>query len=381
MPHFIRSKNFKVVIISLILVILMTIPFGSVLAESMSDDNIVVESGKTLEKTSFLSGGNVRVDGDINGTTFITAGNIEVNGTIDGDLFIAGQSATINGTVKGSVFTAGQDITINGVVENSIYLAGATLKIKSQTNGSAFLAGQNIYIEDSAVIERDVFVGGSNVYQNGVVNGDLFSSSDALSISGKIGGDLNYSSKNKVDLLTGSEVVGETTWRKIKSEPSKASKTIFTTGVLIKVLYSIAASLVIWLFVKLIRPTFWSNLAEKIALSPVRALGFGALTVVLIPIFSILLLFTVIGIPLSFILLSLYGLVLYVSKIIFSVFIGFWFQKRFNWSNAQSFWLFLLGLIVLSILGTLPFVGWILSFFVAFFGMGSIILSLLDSRT
>lgn len=381
MPHFIRSKNFKVVIISLILVILMTIPFGSVLAESMSGDNIVVESGKTLEKTSFLSGGNVRVDGDINGTTFITAGNIEVNGTIDGDLFIAGQSATINGTVKGSVFTAGQDITINGVVENSIYLAGATLKIKSQTNGSAFLAGQNIYIEDSAVIERDVFVGGTNVYQNGVVNGDLSSSSDALSISGKIGGDLNYSSKNKVDLLTGSEVVGETTWRKIKSEPSKASKTIFTTGVLIKVLYSIAASLVIWLFVKLIRPTFWSNLAEKIALSPVRALGFGALTVVLIPIFSILLLFTVIGIPLSFILLSLYGLVLYVSKIIFSVFIGFWFQKRFNWSNAQSFWLFLLGLIVLSILGTLPFVGWILSFFVAFFGMGSIILSLLDSRT
>lgn len=380
MPHFIRSKNFKVVILSLFLVILMIIPFGSVLAESMSDDNIVVESGKTLEKTSFLSGGNVRVDGDINGTTFITAGNIEVNGTIDGDLFIAGQSATINGTVKGSVFTAGQDITINGVVENSIYVAGATLKIKSQTKGSAFLAGQNIYIEDSAVIERDVFVGGTNVYQNGVVNGDLSSSSDALSIGGKIGGDLNYSSKNKVDLLTGSEVAGETTWKEIKSEPSKASKTIFTTGVLIKVLYSIAASLVIWLFVKLIRPTFWSNLAEKITLSPVRALGFGALAVVLIPIFSILLLFTVIGIPLSFILLSLYGLVLYVSKIIFSVFIGFWFQKRFNWSNAQSFWSFLLGLIVLSILGIIPIIGWIISLFIAFFGMGSIVLSVLEDR-
>ncbi len=58
MPHFIRSKNFKVVILSLFLVILMIIPFGSVLAESMSDDNIVVESGKTLEKTRFLSGGN-----------------------------------------------------------------------------------------------------------------------------------------------------------------------------------------------------------------------------------------------------------------------------------------------------------------------------------
>ena len=310
------NKKTKRVILSFLLVILMVIPFGSVLAESISGNNIIVESGKTLEKTSFLSGENVRVDGDINGTTFITAGNIEVNGTIDGDLFIAGQSVTINGSVKGSVFTAGQDITINGTVENSIYLAGATLKVNSQIKASAFVAGQTIYIEDDAVIEREAFVGGSTIFQNGVVNGDWSSSSDALSIGGKIGGDLNYSSKNKAEVLNGSEVVGETTWKKIDNEPSKATKTMFTTTLLIRILFSIAASLVIWFFVKWIRPDFWPNLAEEIALSPIRTLGFGALAVVLIPIFSILLIITIIGIPLSFILLSLYGLVLSISKII-----------------------------------------------------------------
>lgn len=374
------NKKTKRVILSFLLVILMAIPFGSVLAESISGNNIIVESGKTLEKTSFLSGENVRVDGDINGTTFITAGNIEVNGTIDGDLFIAGQSVTINGSVKGSVFTAGQDITINGAVENSIYLAGATLKVNSQIKASAFVAGQTIYIEDDAVIEREAFVGGSTIFQNGVVNGDWSSSSDALSIGGKIGGDLNYSSKNKAEVLNGSEVVGETTWKKIDNEPSKVTKTMFTTTLLIRILFSIAASLVIWFFVKWIRPDFWPNLAEEIALSPIRTLGFGALAVVLIPIFSILLIITIIGIPLSFILLSLYGLVLSISKIILSVCIGVWLQKRFSWSGAQAFWLFLLVLVVLSILGMVPLVGWIISLFIAFFGMGSVVLTLFGER-
>ncbi len=374
------NKKTKRVILSFLLVILMAIPFGSVLAESISGNNIIIESGKTLEKTSFLSGENVRVDGDINGTTFITAGNIEVNGTIDGDLFIAGQSVTINGSVKGSVFTAGQDITINGAVENSIYLAGATLKVNSQIKASAFVAGQTIYIEDDAVIEREAFVGGSTIFQNGVVKGDWSSSSDALSIGGKIGGDLNYSSKNKAEVLNGSEVVGETTWKKIDNEPSKATKTMFTTTLLIRILFSIAASLVIWFFVKWIRPDFWSNLAEEIKGNPLKTLVFGALSLVFIPLVSIVLMFTVIGIPLSLIVLSLYSISIYISTIILSTYFGLMAQNRFKWSNGQAFWVFLLGLIVLATVGIIPLVGMISGVLVAAFGVGSIVLSLQEMR-
>ncbi|MEK6190444.1 MAG: hypothetical protein N2A99_05585, partial [Carnobacterium alterfunditum] len=93
------NKKRNVLFLSLLLVAFMLIPFVSVLAETVSGDNVIVESDETLEKTSFLSGSNVRVDGDINATTFITATNTEVNGTIDGDLFVTGQNATINGTV------------------------------------------------------------------------------------------------------------------------------------------------------------------------------------------------------------------------------------------------------------------------------------------
>lgn len=375
-----QNKAMKFFIISLLLTAILLIPFTSVLAESLSGDNVIVESDSTLEKTSFLSGQNVRVDGDINGTTFITAGNIEINGTIDGDLFIAGQNTTINGNIKGSIFAAGQDITVNGVVENNIFLAGATLKTTSQTNGGAFLAGQTIFIEDEAVIERDAFVGASKIYQNGIISGDLSSSSDSLSVGGKIGGNLNYSSQKKVALLSGSEIAGKTVWEKIESKTSEYSKSIFTMRVVIRVLLSIIASLIVWLVVKWIRPNFWLDIAGRIGLNPIKTMGFGVLAVVFIPLVSVLLMFTLIGIPLSLIMLSLYGIALYMSKIILSVYIGSQFQKKFNWSNVLTFGMFLLSLVVIIGLGTIPIIGMLIGFVTVSFGTGSIVLAIADYR-
>lgn len=373
MPTSKRSKNLKVILLSLLVLVLVPFSFSTVLAESINGSNVVVESDQTLNKTSFLSGTNVRVDGDINRTTFVAAGDVEVNGTIDGDLFVAAQSVTINGTVKGSIFTASQNITVNGYTENNIYSAGATINVDSQTDGSAFLAGKDIYIKDEATIKNDVFVGAANVNQDGLINGDLSSSSESLSIDGVIDGDLNYSSPNKADFSSASEIAGKTNWDKTESESSKPMSSV---SILLTVLFSILASLVIWLAVRLIRPIFWTNVANKILTTPLEAGGFGVLALMVIPIISMLLMFTVIGIPLSLILLVLYGISIYISKIILAVFIGLWFQNKFNWSSLQAFWMFLLGLIILSVIGFVPIIGWISRFIIISLGLGSIILSI-----
>src|SRR5690625_195603 len=82
MNNFFYSKK---VVISLIFlfITLSIITLNTVYAQNISGNNIIVESGETLEKTSFLSGNNIRVDGDINGTTFVAGGNVEINGDID----------------------------------------------------------------------------------------------------------------------------------------------------------------------------------------------------------------------------------------------------------------------------------------------------------
>lgn len=374
------GRQWRRFLLPLALLVTMFIPIVSVLAESISGDIIIVESGETLKKTSFLSGENIRVDGDINGTTFITGGDIEVNGTIDGDLFVTGQNLTINGTINGSIFLAGQHMTVEGKVENNIYAAGQRLKVQSQTKGNVFMVGQNVSIDENAVIERDAFIGAATVYHNGVVNGDFQSSSDSLTVGGKVTGDLNYSSRKQADFLKTSEILGETNWKKIQTTSTEDTKQFITTALFYRVLWSIGSAFIVWLFVRWVRPDFWPQLADQIMYNPLKTLGFGALGVVFIPIVSVLLMVTLIGIPLSLILLALYIIVLYSSKIILSVYLSRFLQNRLNASNTQTFWLFLLTLILLTSLRALPIVGMILGLLTVSLGIGAIGFLLMDRQ-
>lgn len=364
-----KSKQ-KVIVISFSLIVVLLLSTSLVSAETISGNNIVVQSDEILEQTSFLSGNNIRIDGDIKATAFVAGNHIEINGTIDGDLFVAAQSITINGKVDGSIFTASQNVTINNHVANNIYSAGAILDVNAQIDGSVFLAGQNINLKDKAQINKDAFISGANIYQDGKINGDLTSSSTSLNIEGDIDGDLNYRSETEENELNNANIAGDINWSKIKSNSFSTLFKVFS------VIFSILAALVIWLVIRLIHKTFWINLAIKIKNTPLQTLGFGTLALILTPFIAVSLMLTVIGIPLSFILLIFYGISLYISKIIISVFFAFSLQKRYNWSFAKGFWLFLLSLISLSILVAIPIVGWLIRFIIAIFGLGAIVLSL-----
>src|SRR5699024_12467958 len=95
MNNFFYSKK---VVISLIFLFITfsIITLNTVYAQNISGNNVVVESCETLEKTSLLSGNNIRVDGDINGSTFVADGNVKINGNIDGALFIVAQRLFIS---------------------------------------------------------------------------------------------------------------------------------------------------------------------------------------------------------------------------------------------------------------------------------------------
>lgn len=369
-----KKVSRMIILITLILIFALT---GRVLAKSISGDNVIIGSEEVLEKTSFISGNSIRIDGDINSTTFATGGNVELNGNIDGDLFIASQSVIINGEVTGSVFIISQDMVINGLVENNIYLVGAELKLNSETRGGAFLAGQNIYIENGAEIEKDTFIGGSEIYQNGIINRDLTTSSQLLSIGGKIGGDLNYTSENQAAFSDDSEVLGEVNWKEVEVE---GPKPIISLGTLYSIVISVLSSLAIWFFIRLIRPSFWNNLAERVSNIPLKTLGFGAIALMVTPIVLVVLLITVIGVPLSFILLALYVILIYISKIIISRSIGYYFEKKFELSKIASFAIFVLGLISLSFLGKIPILSWIFGLIVSSIGIGSIVVLIKDTK-
>lgn len=390
------DKRFKMLMLSLMAVILLSFQFGTALAATANNYTDTLNQGETLEGTGFFSGDTVRVNGNVNGPTFVSGGNIEVNGNIDGDLFVAGQSIRVAGNVTGSIFVAGQDINISGKINNSIYSAGANLNIESQNDGSAFLAGQNIFLKNPAKVGRDAFIAGAKVTADGTVGGDLGASAEDVTVLGTVGknvdleapkvkiegatidGNLKYKSENEATISQDSTIGGTTDWKKAES---KKVASAFTLTVLYSTLISIIGALIVWFVVKLLRPLLWTTLAHTFLSSPLKTMGVGFIAIFLIPIISIILMITIVGVPLGLILMPLYIIVLYISKIIIAVALAESFKQQFNWKDKHmGVWLVLLSFIILAVIGFIPYIGPIFQILMAIAGFGTVILNLRKAR-
>ncbi len=384
--------NSKLIISIFIITILFSFSAYQAFAGSFSENQDLssLDSDKTLEGPGFFSDDTVNIDGTVNGTTFASGSEVNVNGIINGDLFVAGKNIYIKGKVNGSVFAAGQNIEIEGEIENNIYSAGSFLNLSSKNMGDVFLAGQNISISDQASIERDLFTGSSKIFSGGNIGRNFFGSAENMIINGSVGknanisagnlkledsaqinGDLYYRSDNQADISSESSIAGNTEWKRADPEPKKA---IISFGVFNRIFFSMISALLIWLIVKLFKPDLWPDLAANIAISPVRTSGIGALTLIVTPVIAIILMISIIAIPLGAILGILYGISIYLSTIISSVFIGYIISKRFDWTEIhKGIWIFLLGLLIIYILELIPFVGFLVRFIVAAAGIGALV--------
>ena len=366
------GKRFFLVVLMLLLtaVLLPT----AVLAEDGSEgDASVLEAGQTIDGAGFFTGNVVRVDGDVNGTAFAVGQDVTINGNINGDLFAAGRSVTVNGSVSGNIYCAGQ-----------------YLNLASQNTGDVFAAGEDILINENTVVDWDLFLAASSILMNGSVGRDLRCGGSDLTIGGSVGrdvlldadhitidntaivnGNLSYKSEQEAKIISGAQIYGETKYEHVDRTPeSKASPFASLPYKIV----SILSALLIWFLFKLWKPDVWQKTSVQITEKPWKTVGTGAIALIVTPIVAIILMITVIGLPLGVLLCIAYGVSLYFCKIIASVWIGSFIAKLFKWPEIhRGVWLFLLGMVILTILSLIPVVKILVWMAVMFFGLGAII--------
>ncbi len=357
---------------------LITVLSTSIFAANFSSgqDIAILEPGKTLDGPGFFGGRIIRIDGNVEGTTFAAGQDVMVNGNINGDLFVAAQSVNINGKVEGNIYSAGQNLTLIG-----------------QTMGDVFLAGQDIKVDSKAVIERDLFASGYRIVQEGTVQRDFIGAGSDISINGSVGrntdldalnvgiqdkallsGDLAYRSEIQANVAPGSTITGKTDWTKVDRTPSNRPNRPFKT--LTGKFISITGALLVWFVISVWKPEFWKKTSELISKQPLKTLGTGAIALIVTPVMIILVMITVIGIPLGVLAGLAYSVSLYLSKIVAAVLIGSLLAGQFGWPEMhKGVWLVLLGLVIITALGMIPYLDFLVWLTVSFAGLGAIIVS------
>lgn len=121
---------------------------------------------------------------------------------------------------------------------------------------------------------------------------------------------------------------------------------------------------------------------HKLGESPWRCILFGFVTFALVPMTAFFLLFTLVGIPLSVMLVLAYVILMYLGKIVVGLYVGHLIIRRKTPIPPNLlFPVMSLGLLVLYAATSLPFpIGITAWFVITLAGMGALVGSLLDRR-
>jgi cytoskeletal protein CcmA (bactofilin family) len=325
---------------------------------------------------------------------FATGSKLLVASPVEGDLLAAGRDITINADVGGDTIVAGGVVRSRGNIADTLYAAGGRLYVDGEVQGNARIAGRAVDIAPSSLIHGNVSVGGGDVHLNGNVDGYVQAAGGRVVINGPVGGDVEATSR-QVELGPNARIAGNiryTSPQQIKRAPeAQVSGTVERIGTEERWTYSGFIGLLGWgiwtiglmilgaLAVALL-PNVYSRVTSTLETRPGTSLLVGFVSFICIPAAAIILLMTVIGIPLSLLLITMFFAMSILAFVATGAAIGDWtlrrFRPEFPPARSRRVGATVLGVLLLGLAGMVPVVGGIVVFAALLLGLGAMIMQL-----
>jgi len=339
--------------------------------ELKGGENMVIPESTLIQDDYFVSGNNIKFSGKVEGDFVSASQTLTSKGTVGGNLMSAGRDLDITGEVGGSFWGAAQNISFNGRLKRNFlgFAQSINLKEGSEVGGDVIAFCGELKV--SGKIDKGLRGGVGSLVISGIVNGDVNVKADEISImpDAKINGNLHYKSKKEARIEKGAQIIGETKWTKITPKKKKG----LTPGKFFWQFLFLCASFLTGLFMLLVAGKQLKAAKEAVFKDFLKNLGLGFVFVICVPIAIVILLFTVIGIPISIIVLFAYLVLFYIAKIFVGYALGEKVLQLFKTNGIPAPVLSLLvGLVILYILFLIPYFHWIFCLLALFVGFGCV---------
>jgi cytoskeletal protein CcmA (bactofilin family) len=414
----------------LITLLALSIATPALAFDGRSGESILIGAEEVIEDDLYIGATTFTLDGTVNGDVVAAGETVTINGTVNGDVIAAGSTVIINGKVSDDVRIAGAVLLIgkDAVIGGDVIAAGASLETKPQskvgadvvfTGAQALLAGEVARngkvacggLDLQGSIGGDLYAAVGNPDEGDSAPGPMFYTPNSpvsvpsvrtglnIAPEAEIGGRLEYVSAE--DLPLPPEAIGGPVVRLEPEEdmeetiPAPPTPTesllngIFSALRSMVTLFLLGAAL-LWLF-----PAFMQNTANTLRGSALPAFGwgmvswaafffallvvitatiiggivFGALTlgglsgtVIWVGIFTLFLLS--LGFVLAVIFVAPLSVALTGGEVLLQKFKPEWAANRFGALG--------LGVVLLAILTTLPWLGGLFGMLFSLAGLGAL---------
>ena len=337
---------------------------NSVNSENTTSDDTLTSDSSTATTTThdgdlYKTGGDIEITDAINGNVYVAGNSVTVKGQIGGDLFVIANNLNIDGAqVYGNVFAISTNITLNGLIYD---LYGICNTLNVPYNGTVY---------------RDIKVMCNTATIDGVIGGNVYITANqklTLDADCMIYKDLNYSTPSEIEVKDGT-VQGNVNY----------SSSMFKTNAVdyaMSFAYLIVFVLIVWLLMMFIAPKFMEK-ATRIGKEKILpSLGFGILGIILIPVIAVLLMFTVVGMPISMALMALYGLLVLITfTVVTLTFANMLANKVKFFAKFKNLIGIILIALILWALTLIPYVGIIIKLIITIYGFGILMISIFNKK-
>ncbi|HEX9738003.1 MAG TPA: polymer-forming cytoskeletal protein [Candidatus Limnocylindria bacterium] len=330
---------------------------GDVEDKLRTGDRVTVDAGEVVAHDLYVFGGDVVVDG-----------------TVEGDLVVASSSVTINGLVQGDVVAGAGQLIVNGEIDGDVRVGAGRITLTGSVGEDLLAGAGQIDVAADGSVGEDLIFGAGDVTMRGVVAGSVYGSATTYSSrNGSVGGSEN------VTLDTGFE----------PSEPALSEPVRIAADALRQLLTVVLfGAVALWLVPGALRAS--ESALRRRPLASV-GMGIGILVGYIIQFIAVILLMILVGVALGSItldglagiaiwagivdlMISTLALVVAASFVVDAV-VGLALAQLVARGWAQSRWqeLFLLvvGALIVVAFTSLPEIGWILKLCVIVLGLGA----------
>jgi hypothetical protein len=323
-------------------------------------------SVKRLGDDVLVSGGSRAMTDSVPGDAILAGGDLSFSGATGGDYLGVGGQQAITGRVHGSLRAAGGEIHLAAAVDRNATIAGGEIVLDSAgvIARNAYLFGGKINI--NGTVRESILAAGGEVVLNGVVGRDVEISGGALHVGprAQIAGNLRYRvPANKVRIDSAARISGTVTALPAGSSWSLRSL-LWVFGILL------AGTVIVALF-----PRFMAGAAEILPERPLISALFGLGWAILVPIAAVIAAITFVGLPLALLTIAVYAIGLGIATIPFAVWLGrLLLGARSRPGRSGALVSYLIGGLLLTIVGLVPVVGGFVTIIAACLGLGALLL-------
>ncbi|MGA9899720.1 MAG: zf-HC2 domain-containing protein [Terriglobales bacterium] len=356
-----------------LLIVLLTLSLPGLALDRRHADFVTVAANETVDDTLVAAASIVRVDGVVNGDLIAIARTVEVRGTIKGDLITAASRTEVSGTVEGNIYTLSHTLELYGQLDHSIYGVVQSLHVDDRGHvgqgvvmaaGDANLEGEvkrsvNMVISESGDVSGHI---GRDLTMIGSDQGGL-----TLTETARVGGNLSAHVRQlkNVHIADGAVIAGKRDIQ-LNVRESRFTRPRFYVH---QALWLAGAMLVGWLGL-LLFPGFFQAATQSVG-SGWRSLGLGFAVLVGAPVAMIVIAITLVGLPVSIILFEVYLAGIYLAKVWVGAFLGRTILRPSGATKGDWVLGLLVGLLILTAIGFIPYLGGLVHFGVVCLGLGA----------